>query len=54
MHYLIAPHLTIDIIFRKFNALQTGIAIAIPGTKKAFNKYFKTPGGRNEKVRHDV
>jgi len=54
MHYLIALLFIIAIIYHKFNALQTGIAIAIPSIKKALSKNFKTPGGHNEKVSHDV
>ena len=50
MHYLIAPHLTIAIIYRKFNVLQTGITIALPGIKKAFGKYFKTPEATMKKL----
>jgi hypothetical protein len=54
VQYKIAPNFILFNIYYKFNALQAGIAIAIPGAKKAFRKYVKYLGGHNEKVRHDA
>jgi hypothetical protein len=54
MQSKIAPHIVLLNIYYKFNALQTGIAIAIQVARKHLGPYIKSPGGHNEKNRHDA